>query len=144
MGKEIRAAVYTRVSTKAKARTVKMWPSKSTRKNYPRFAEKALEANLKLAEAVKELANARCITPAQLALAWVLAQGEDIVPIPGTKRGRYLEENMAARHVNLTADDLNNITARVSQVPVVGERYNPEMMARQSAYGWTPERGIVV
>jgi len=104
-------------------------PSDWRRKNYPRFAEEALEANLKLAEAVKELANARCITPAQLALAWVLAQGEDIVPIPGTKRVRYLEENMAARHVNLTADDLNNISARLSQVPIVGERYTPEMMA---------------
>ena len=104
-------------------------PSDWRRKNYPRFAEEALEANLKLAEAVKELANARCITPAQLALAWVLAQGEDIVPIPGTKRVPYLEENMAARHVNLTADDLNNISARLSQVPIVGERYTPEMMA---------------
>ena len=104
-------------------------PSDWRRKNYPRFAEEALEANLKLADAVKELANARCITPAQLALAWVLAQGEDIVPIPGTKRVPYLEENMAARHVNLTADDLNNISARLSQVPIVGERYTPEMMA---------------
>jgi aryl-alcohol dehydrogenase-like predicted oxidoreductase len=104
-------------------------PSDWRRKNYPRIAEEALEANLKLAEAVKELANARCITPAQLALAWVLAQGEDIVPIPGTKRVRYLEENMAARHVNLTADDLSKISARLSQVPIVGERYTPEMMA---------------
>ena len=104
-------------------------PSDWRRKNYPRFAEEALEANLKLADAVKELANARCITPAQLALAWVLAQGEDIVPIPGTKRVPYLEENMAARHVNLTAVDLNNISARLDQVPIVGERYTPEMMA---------------
>jgi len=104
-------------------------PSDWRRKNYPRFAEEALEANLKLAEAVKELANARCITPAQLALAWVLAQGEDIVPIPGTKRVRYLEENMAARHVSLTADDLNIISARLSQVSIVGERYTAEMMA---------------
>ncbi|HKE27726.1 MAG TPA: aldo/keto reductase [Bryobacteraceae bacterium] len=104
-------------------------PSDWRRKNYPRFAEEALEANLKLADAVKELANARCITPAQLALAWVLAQGEDIVPIPGTKRVPYLEENMAARHVNLTAVDLNNISARLNQVPIVGERYTPEMMA---------------
>ena len=104
-------------------------PSDWRRKNYPRFAEEALEANLKLADAVKELANARCITPAQLALAWVLAQGEDIVPIPGTKRVPYLEENMAARHVNLTANDLNNISARLNQVPIVGERYTPEMMA---------------
>ncbi|MBA0083532.1 MAG: hypothetical protein HRJ53_00905 [Acidobacteria bacterium Pan2503] len=49
-----------------------------------------------------------------MAIPWLSAQGEDIVPIPGTKRGRYLEENMAARHLNLTADDLNNISARVS------------------------------
>src|SRR5712671_6180828 len=62
------------------------------RTNYPRFQEEAMQANLKLAAAVKELASEKGITPAQLALAWVLAQGQDVVPIPGTKRIRYLEE----------------------------------------------------
>src|SRR6266481_6350154 len=67
-------------------------PTDWRRENQPRFGEQALQANLKLATAVKELANEKGVTPAQLALAWVLAQGKDIVPIPGTKRVRYLEE----------------------------------------------------
>jgi len=99
------------------------------RSNYPRFQEEALRANLKIAAAVRELANARCITPAQLALAWVLAQGEDMVPIPGTKHVRYLEENMAARHVELSPEDLQQISARLAELQIVGERYTPEMMA---------------
>jgi aryl-alcohol dehydrogenase-like predicted oxidoreductase len=104
-------------------------PSDWRRTNYPRFHEQALQANLKLAAVVKELANANCITPAQLALAWVLAQGEDMVPIPGTKRVCYLEENMAARHVTLTDEDLKHIAARLAAVEIIGERYTPEMMA---------------
>ena len=76
------------------------------RTNYPRFGEEALQANLKLATAVKDLANEQCVTPAQLALAWVLAQGKDMVPIPGTKRVRYLEENMTALHISLSPSDL--------------------------------------
>src|SRR5262249_10227637 len=81
------------------------------RTNYPRFQEEAMRANLKLAVALKELAAEKGITPAQLALAWVLAQGEDIVPIPGTKRVRYLEDNMGARNVKLTQADLRKISA---------------------------------
>ncbi|PYU60600.1 MAG: aldo/keto reductase, partial [Acidobacteria bacterium] len=68
-------------------------------------------------------------TPAQLALAWVLAQGNDLVPIPGTKRVRYLEENMGALDVKLTATDLQEIQARFAQMEVVGDRYAPDMMA---------------
>ena len=99
------------------------------RRTNPRFGEQALQANLKLVTAVKELAAAKCITPAQLALAWVLAQGEDMVPIPGTKRVRYLEENMAAVFVALTASDLKNIAERLAEIDIVGERYAPAMMA---------------
>lgn len=99
------------------------------RRTNPRFGEKALQANLKLAEAVKELASKKGVTPAQLALAWVLAQGKDLVPIPGTKRVRYLEENMGAANVKLTESDLKEIEARVAQIEVVGERYAPELMA---------------
>ena len=99
------------------------------RRTNPRFGEQALQANLKLVAAVKELANAKCVTPAQLALAWVLAQGEDMVPIPGTKRVRYLEENMAAVYVDLTESDLRNIADRLAEIDVVGERYAPAMMA---------------
>ena len=99
------------------------------RRTNPRFGEQALQANLKLVTAVKELAAAKCVTPAQLALAWVLAQGEDLVPIPGTKRVRYLEENMGAVHVTLTESDLKNISDRLAEIDVVGERYTPAMMA---------------
>src|SRR6266403_166370 len=99
------------------------------RRTNPRFGEKALQANLKLVDAVKELAGKKGSTPAQFALAWVLAQGDDLVPIPGTKRVRYLEENMDALKVTLTASDLKNIAARLAQIQVVGERYAPDMMA---------------
>ena len=99
------------------------------RSNYPRFQEQALQANLKLAVALQELAAEKGITPAQLALAWVLAQGEDMVPIPGTKRVRYLEDNMGALKVKLSDADLRNISAKLAELQIVGERYAPEMMA---------------
>ncbi len=99
------------------------------RTNYPRFEEQALQANLKLATAVKELAAEKGVTPAQLALAWVLAQGKDLVPIPGTKRVRYLEENMGALNVTLSPADLKRIEERLAQIQIVGERYTPQMMS---------------
>jgi aryl-alcohol dehydrogenase-like predicted oxidoreductase len=64
-----------------------------------------------------------------LALAWVLAQGKDLVPIPGTKRVRYLEENMGALKVTLSKADLKHIEARLAQIEVVGDRYTPQMMS---------------
>ena len=99
------------------------------RRTNPRFGEKALQENLKLAAAVKELAAEKGVTPAQLALAWVLAQGKDLIPIPGTKRLRYLEENMGALRANLTESDRRKIAERTAQFQVVGERYTPDMMA---------------
>jgi aryl-alcohol dehydrogenase-like predicted oxidoreductase len=94
----------------------------------PRFAKEALQNNIKLADAVKELAVKKGCTPAQLALAWLLAQGEDIIPIPGTKRVRYLEDNMGALAVKLTESDLKEIDAGLEQLAVIGERYTPDMM----------------
>ena len=91
--------------------------------HFPRFEGEALEANLALVSAVRELARARGVTPGQLALAWVLAQGDDVVAIPGTRRVRYLEENAAAAGVTLTADDLAELTAAVPRGAVTGERY---------------------
>jgi aryl-alcohol dehydrogenase-like predicted oxidoreductase len=99
------------------------------RRANPRFGEKALQANLKLVETVKELAGRKGSTLAQLVLAWVLAQGNDMVPIPGTKRVHYLEENMGALNVKLTESDLQEISARLAQIEVFGERYAPDMMA---------------
>jgi aryl-alcohol dehydrogenase-like predicted oxidoreductase len=110
-------------------KTEDLAPSDWRRENQPRFGEQALQANLKLATAVKELATQKGITPAQLALAWVLAQGNDMVPIPGTKRVRYLEENMAAAYVTLSENDLKHIDARLAQIEIVGERYAPQMMS---------------
>ncbi len=98
------------------------------RRTNPRFVEKAFEQNLKLAAVVKEFAGQKGVTPAQLALAWVLAQGKDMVPIPGTKRVRYLEDNMGALQVNLTESDRKDISQRVAEFQVVGERYPAEMM----------------
>ncbi|MGW2958624.1 aldo/keto reductase [Streptomyces sp. NPDC001220] len=92
------------------------------RRTGPRFTGDNLEANLRLAEKVKEIAAEKGVTPAQLALAWVLAQGEDIVPIPGTKRRTYLEQNAGAVDVELTKEDLARIDAEVPKA--AGERYD--------------------
>jgi aryl-alcohol dehydrogenase-like predicted oxidoreductase len=90
---------------------------------FPRFSGDALDANLGLVAKVREIAAAKDATPGQLALAWVLAQGDDVVPIPGTKRVRYLEENVAAASVELTADDLTALERAVPRGAVAGERY---------------------
>ncbi len=96
------------------------------RRTNPRFAEGNLAANLRLAEKVKEIAAEKDVTPAQLAIAWVLAQGEDLVPIPGTKRRTYLEQNAGAVDVELTAEDLARIDAELPAVE--GERYDEDGM----------------
>ena len=98
------------------------------RRTNPRFQEQALDANLKLAEAVKRIAERKGCTPAQLALAWVLAQGGDVLPIPGTKRLKYLEDNMGALKVNLSKGELSEIDVQFREVPVHGDRYTPGMM----------------
>jgi aryl-alcohol dehydrogenase-like predicted oxidoreductase len=92
----------------------------------PRFTGENLQQNLKLAERVAELAAEKDITPGQLALAWVLHRGEHIVPIPGTKRVSYLEENLAAAEVQLSAEDVERISEAVPRA--AGERYDPEGM----------------
>lgn len=92
------------------------------RRTGPRFTGDNLDANLRLAAKVKEIAAEKDVTPAQLAIAWVLAQGDDLVPIPGTKRRTYLEQNAAAVDVELTKEDLSRIDAELPQAS--GERYN--------------------
>ncbi|MEU2779993.1 aldo/keto reductase, partial [Streptomyces sp. NPDC007162] len=96
------------------------------RRNGPRFTGDNLDANLRLAAKVKEIAAEKEVTPAQLALAWVLAQGDGIVPIPGTKRRSYLEQNAGAVDVELTKDDLARIDAEVPKA--AGERYDESGM----------------
>src|SRR5690349_9519313 len=90
---------------------------------FPRFQGEALDANLALVEKVREIAAAKGCTPGQLALAWVLAQGDDVAPIPGTKRVKYLEENVGAADVELTADDLAALEQAVPREAVQGDRY---------------------
>jgi aryl-alcohol dehydrogenase-like predicted oxidoreductase len=98
-------------------------PDDDFRKSSPRFSGENFAKNLKLVDTVKAIAKRRNATPSQLALAWVLAQGDDIVPIPGTKRIRYLEENAEAVHVELTADDLAEIDEAFPAGVAAGERY---------------------
>jgi aryl-alcohol dehydrogenase-like predicted oxidoreductase len=90
---------------------------------FPRFEGEALDANLRLVAKVRELAAAKGCTPGQLALAWVLAQGDDVAPIPGTKRIPYLEENVGAADVALSDDDLKALEDAVPRDAVVGDRY---------------------
>lgn len=97
------------------------------RRHGPRFQGENLEQNQRLAGKVAELAEEKGVTPAQLALAWVLAQGTDIVPIPGTKRRTYLEDNAGAAAIELSAGELERIEAELPEV--AGERYDPAGMA---------------
>ena len=90
---------------------------------FPRFQGEALESNLALVARVREIVESKGATAGQLALAWVLAQGDDVAPIPGTKRVRYLEENVGAASVQLTAEDLAAIDAAVPRAAVQGARY---------------------
>ena len=90
---------------------------------FPRFTGENFSRNLDLVERVKEIAAEKGVEPGQLALAWVLAQGEDIVPIPGTKRRRYLEENAAAADVELTDEDLERLDEAAPAGAAAGDRY---------------------
>ncbi len=93
------------------------------RRNNPRFTGQNFQKNLELVDRVRSLANEKGITPSQLALAWVLAQGEDVVPIPGTKRRTYLEENVAALDVQLTADEVRELGEVFPPGATAGDRY---------------------
>jgi aryl-alcohol dehydrogenase-like predicted oxidoreductase len=93
------------------------------RRTNPRFVDDNLAANLRLVAEVEALAEEKGCTPAQLALAWLLAQGDDVVPIPGTKRTRYLEDNVGALEVTFTADELGRLDARLPRGAAAGTRY---------------------
>jgi aryl-alcohol dehydrogenase-like predicted oxidoreductase len=94
------------------------------RSNHPRFSGEALEQNLQLVKNLEAIAQEKGLTVAQLALAWVLSRGSDVVPIPGTKRRRWLEENIAADDVELSASDCAALEAAVPRDAVAGERYH--------------------
>ena len=101
-------------------------PEGDWRRMSPRFQGENFQKNLELVDRVKEIAAKRNITPSQLALAWLLAQGDDIVPIPGTKRRRYLEENAAAIEIELDTADLRWLDEAIPRGAAAGQRY-PDM-----------------
>jgi len=103
-------------------------PADDYRRNTPRFQGENFQKNLDLVKTIQELATRKGCTPSQLALAWVLAQGEDIVPIPGTKRAQYLDENLGAISVHLTEAELREIDAVLPAGRASGGRYNEQGM----------------
>jgi aryl-alcohol dehydrogenase-like predicted oxidoreductase len=109
------------------------------RRNNPRFQGENFTKNLELVEAVREIADEKGCTPGQLALAWVQAQGDDVVPIPGTKRRTYLEENVAACDVQLTAEDMKRLDDLAPQGIAAGGRYAGST-GLVSTYGDSPEK----
>jgi aryl-alcohol dehydrogenase-like predicted oxidoreductase len=98
------------------------------RRNSPRFQEENFKHNLDLVHRIEQAAKGKGCTPAQLALAWVLAQGEDIVPIPGTKRRLYLEDNLGALAVHLTPDNLQSLNETARPGAIAGDRYPAQAM----------------
>jgi aryl-alcohol dehydrogenase-like predicted oxidoreductase len=104
-------------------------PADDYRRSSPRFQGENFHKNLDLLRRVEDIAKTKHCKPAQLALAWVLAQGDDIVPIPGTKRRKYLEENLASQAVGLTENDLRRIDEAFPPESAAGERYPEHVMA---------------
>ncbi len=104
-------------------------PADDHRRNFPRFQGENFKRNLDLVARVEALARSKGCTPGQLALAWVLAQGPDVVPIPGTKRLGYLDENLGALGVNLTSGELRQIAAAFPAGSTSGQRYSERSMA---------------
>ncbi|MFF0494518.1 aldo/keto reductase [Nocardia sp. NPDC004068] len=108
-------------------------PENDMRRRLPRFSDANFERNLALVDALRTLAAEKGVTAGQLALAWVQHQGEDVVPIPGTKRRAYLEENVAAADLTLTPEDLARIESAAPATAVAGARY-PEDMQRATGH----------
>ncbi len=105
------------------------YPEGDYRRNDPRYQGAAFDANVKAAEIVREIAAANSAKPGQVALAWILAKGDDIVPIPGTKRRTYLEENVAAATIALDAEEIASLDDALGPGKVTGPRYPERMMA---------------
>jgi aryl-alcohol dehydrogenase-like predicted oxidoreductase len=99
------------------------------RENDPRIQGANFDANIKAAEAVRELARTKAVTPGQIALAWLLHKGPDMVPIPGTKRRQYLEENLGSATVKLTQSEIGALDAALAPDKVAGPRYTKQMMS---------------
>ena len=106
------------------------YPESDFRRNDPRYQGENFDANVRAASAVRELAAAKDATPGQVALAWLLHKGPDIVAIPGTKRRRYLEENVAAAEVSLSGEEMAALDAALAPEKVAGPRYGQKQMAQ--------------
>jgi aryl-alcohol dehydrogenase-like predicted oxidoreductase len=106
------------------------YPETDFRRNDPRYQGENFDANVRAASAVRELAARKVVTPGQIALAWLLDKGPDIVPIPGTKRRRYLEENVGAAEVSLSAEERATLDAALAPEKVSGPRYGQKQMAQ--------------
>ena len=107
------------------------------RTHSPRFSEENFPKNLKLVDEINQIAKKKGCTPGQLTLAWLLAQGPDVIPIPGTKKIKYLEENIAALDVKLTSSENAEIRKAVDSAEVHGQRYPEKMMG--TLFADTPE-----
>jgi aryl-alcohol dehydrogenase-like predicted oxidoreductase len=110
-------------------RRAEEYPEGDFRRGDPRFSGENFDANVRAAGVVREIARRKSATPAQVALAWLLARGGDVAPIPGTKRRRYLEENVAAASLALTAAEIGELDRALAPEKVAGPRYNPQLMA---------------
>ena len=96
----------------------------------PRYQGANFDANMRAAQSVRELAARKAVTAGQIALAWLLHKGDDIVPIPGTKRRKYLEENVRAADVSLTSEEMGALDAALAPGKVSGPRYAPAQLAQ--------------
>jgi Predicted oxidoreductases (related to aryl-alcohol dehydrogenases) len=112
----------------ARFRSINELAPNDWRRGNPRFQEEQFRRNLAIADAISAIAHEKGVTPAQLALAWVLAQGEDVIPIPGTSNAQRLEENVRSLDVVLTTAELNRLERVAPKGAVVGDRYEPGMM----------------
>ena len=106
------------------------YPEGDFRRNDPRYQGENFDANVRAASAVRDLAKRKGVNPGQIALAWLLHKGDDIVPIPGTKRRTYLEENVAAADVRLSRDEMTSLDAALAPEKVAGPRYGEKAMAQ--------------
>jgi aryl-alcohol dehydrogenase-like predicted oxidoreductase len=111
------------------AKPAEEYPESDYRRRDPRFQRSNFEANMRAAETVRDLAREKHAAPGQIALAWLLHKGEDIVPIPGTKRRAFLDENVAATKIVLNAGEVARLDAALPPETVSGPRYTPQMMA---------------
>jgi aryl-alcohol dehydrogenase-like predicted oxidoreductase len=106
------------------------YPEGDFRRNDPRYQSENFDANMRAASAVRDLAMRKGVTPGQIALAWLLHKGSDIVPIPGTKRRRYLEENVSAADISLSAQELRELDVALGPEKISGPRYSEKQLAQ--------------